>query len=872
MLPASFATVTVFDTLYEWDGDLAQGTVKFIPTTDIVRNDVDDYSVLRDTICATLVNGAFSISVPVTNDPDIAPSGWAYQVIIKTRTVTKTFKCFLPSGPALRLTEQAPVTLPPSMGAFVRSVNHVTPDITGDVTISIPHTLDQLNDVIIASPSTDQVLAFNGINWVNAPASGGSGGETPSLPLFNVEEYGAVGDGTTDDYTAIRAAWDAMLLSPVGGLLYFPRAVTYRAVATGHVTATLDKAYAMFPLPMLDTEVVTKKVFGILGVGDPYSVRSATTFGAGNTALQVQTASVLHVDYSTAFTWHATNGHPSVFAAPDADKTGHAEDNIVTSIHLFVDGIIIRQPDNPSLASINAELCSTMHIKSLRCDVVPVLDRISETTHPTGVAVLAPKSNNNVAVLIDRIVCEGMYAGVPYTEHLDLRSAIVLACKIGFHNRRACSHFGTAHMMKMEQNTYGLAGYDPEGVGPNLGVIPWRGGTVIIDFYDAEDFAYLAAVGNPIGKPWLYTPTAGSHIYAPNGGLTGQIRFRRVNSEPLPPTGIGENPTGVNDDIYVNGNTDGGLGLSGCAIYAYDGSGIPIGARRHLGHVPSNPATAPPNVPTIGVATAGSAQGSFTFTPPVGGQPVVDYELTVFLASNNTVVTTQVGSTSPIVVTGLSAVAVYGKVKARNAAGNSAFSAASNTITPSAPVVLPEDTFVGQTGALVGSVSTTGSKTWQGDAAGRFARSGTNVVAVFDDPSWGAAFVDTGINDMRVSVNIVYGALESGVTARVTDETHSLYMDLEYNNTTTFKLHIYQRTAGGFTSLSDEYIHTTAVLGQTYKISLQAQGSTLHGYLDDVLVINATDTSGETGQGAGVGRLNGPFDTTLTNFKVEAAS
>lgn len=137
MLPASFGTVTVFDTLYEFDGELAQGTVQFIPSIPMVRNDGADYSVLRDTISVTLSNGAFSAEIPVTNDPDIAPNGWVYKVILKTRTVTSTFNVALPSGPPLRLTEQTQLTTPPPLtGAYVKSVNGVGPDAFGNVPAS----------------------------------------------------------------------------------------------------------------------------------------------------------------------------------------------------------------------------------------------------------------------------------------------------------------------------------------------------------------------------------------------------------------------------------------------------------------------------------------------------------------------------------------------------------------------------------------------------------------------------------------------------------------------------------------------------------------------------------------------------------------
>jgi len=48
--------------------------------------------------------------------------------------------------------------------------------------------------------------------------------------IFNVKEYGAKGDGTTDDTAAIQAALDAIRTGAVGGRLYFPKG-TYMASA-----------------------------------------------------------------------------------------------------------------------------------------------------------------------------------------------------------------------------------------------------------------------------------------------------------------------------------------------------------------------------------------------------------------------------------------------------------------------------------------------------------------------------------------------------------------------------------------------------------------------------------------------------------------
>jgi|GEM_PF-640865 len=90
-----------------------------------------------------------------------------------------------------------------------------------------------------------------------------------------------------------------------------------------------------------------------------------------------------------------------------------------------------------------------------------------------------------------------------------------------------------------------------------------------------------------------------------------------------------------------------------------------------------------PDAPLIGTASPGNTQASITFTPPMstGGSPVTGYTVTASPGG-----ATATGSGSPITVTGLTnGVSYTFTVQATNAIGTSSASAASNTITPTAP-------------------------------------------------------------------------------------------------------------------------------------------------------------------------------------------
>lgn len=82
------------------------------------------------------------------------------------------------------------------------------------------------------------------------------------------------------------------------------------------------------------------------------------------------------------------------------------------------------------------------------------------------------------------------------------------------------------------------------------------------------------------------------------------------------------------------------------------------------------------------VATGGVLSASIAFVAPSdGGSPIIGYEIT---SSAGPVWTETTDLTTPIVVTGLTAVAQTFTIKAINDIGKSAASPASNSVTPSA--------------------------------------------------------------------------------------------------------------------------------------------------------------------------------------------
>jgi hypothetical protein len=114
-----------------------------------------------------------------------------------------------------------------------------------------------------------------------------------------------------------------------------------------------------------------------------------------------------------------------------------------------------------------------------------------------------------------------------------------------------------------------------------------------------------------------------------------------------------------------------------------------------------------PNAPTIGTATTSSTTTidvAFTAPSDVGGGAITSYTAVAKRTSDGVLFTAS-GASSPITVTGLTAVAFTATVFATNAYGPSPLSAASNSVTPALPTI--GAAFGG--GFYAGQISTAGN-------------------------------------------------------------------------------------------------------------------------------------------------------------------
>ncbi|AUI56782.1 hypothetical protein [Amycolatopsis sp. BJA-103] len=134
-LPDSWPKRTVRGTLVPLDESIGvTGVVSFMPIGApwFTANQV---VVPPSTLMASIVDGSFSMTLPVTNAPGVQPAGWVYQVTVKLADGrTWSFPMDVPNGlDDLDLAAHAPVAPSGGWSRYVRTVNGILPDATGNV-------------------------------------------------------------------------------------------------------------------------------------------------------------------------------------------------------------------------------------------------------------------------------------------------------------------------------------------------------------------------------------------------------------------------------------------------------------------------------------------------------------------------------------------------------------------------------------------------------------------------------------------------------------------------------------------------------------------------------------------------------------------
>ena len=322
---------------------------------------------------------------------------------------------------------------------------------------------------------------------------------TVNARVFNVVNYGAVGDDKTDNTEAFAACLKAVVAAG-GGKMVLPDGV-YR----GRVT-----------IPPVSRPIPSWITIEITGASEPPPVWGTI----GSFPLQQN---------GTIVKCLATSGAAVIAASPSPDSLYGG----FSAVYVVLRNLDVRTCDNPAIGGI--DLCYAMQC---RVDNVFVNTGVynvqsSQPTHGTK-GLVTPANNNAALTLLRNVAVTGYHTGIVVNEHTD-GDNIILGSNINgleFANANHASRFGrvcaqrcTHAIAVTGKHGFSIEQLDIEIAGP--------GQTDINNIWQAR--AYDINDPNNLGsadiKYWVVEGNVGAvEKFTCNGGAS--IQARRIGSAP----------------------------------------------------------------------------------------------------------------------------------------------------------------------------------------------------------------------------------------------------------------------------------------------------------------------------------------------------
>lgn len=272
----SLSYVTVTGNFKNPDGTAADGLVEFYTDVQLV-NVTTNQIVVPGTYRAQLVSGAFSISIPATDDADFSPTGWTWRVRELVEDAIREYSISLPASPStVDLADVVPVATATQVSQYVLK------------------SLYDANTILIATVDDTPIpLTVPASTIVARLAAGGIIAATPAQLPFTWTAYTPV----LTQSGVVTKTVDAARYMQIGKLVF----AQVRLTATGAGTAN-NRVTVSLPVTALAAVLN-------IGSGELYDL-SATTAYTGVVGMETTTTVSLVIGPATNAAPAGVTGSP----------------------------------------------------------------------------------------------------------------------------------------------------------------------------------------------------------------------------------------------------------------------------------------------------------------------------------------------------------------------------------------------------------------------------------------------------------------------------------------------------------------------------------------------------------------------------------
>ena len=325
--------------------------------------------------------------------------------------------------------------------------------------------------------------------------------------VFNVLNYGAVGDDKTDNTDAFSACLKVMIEAG-GGRMFLPDGVYRGRIIIPPVSK---------PMPSWIT-------VEIVGASEP-----APVFGTvGNFPLQTNGAIVKCLAKSGAAVIAATKSNKSLYGG-------------FSAVYVVIRNLEVRTDDNPGISGIDLNYAMQCRLENVFVNTGVYSVQAAKPTRGTS-GLITPANNNAALTILRNVVVTGFHTGILVNEHTD-GDNINLACNFNgleFPAAHHASRFGRVGAQRCTHNiavtgrhAFSIQQLDMEIAGPRQ---TDRNNEWQATKYNVDDPKNLG-IGDL--NYWVVEGNVGAvEKFTKNGGAS--IRARRIGSTP-----IGEAQSGI---------------------------------------------------------------------------------------------------------------------------------------------------------------------------------------------------------------------------------------------------------------------------------------------------------------------------------------